>query len=1409
MSVHQRISIPTLSGGVGRQASNKRLPSEAENLNNCLVTLEKSVEKRPAMEFIAGSDLFYSEESTGADDFPAPGSLLFNLLSDNVTRYQPTAEDDILFKWISIDSDNRFLIAINYSLSLDNSAIFTRDEKRKFITVWKLNKTNKRMDLQSFDFDSLTLDHYNYLTQNPNLRSAVDTFDFALFGSAIIILNKQVSARYRDDIARDISNNKITSLALSTSDTNTFRLKVVLEEGQFDKFILTDNQGIAIDTTLFGFHSTMKFGVNPYLLELTVTDASDDSDVCSFSVNKFKAGNDRFEFQLDDVDLITGNFPVNTDQTYKFALNLYSQDFKGRKLNYRSASLGDGVGKNLVPVLETTKLADLTTKPLEKLFLGDVPSAAAGEFGGPNMHIINNSVDVTFAGNAKDPSVAVSGDTYFADKFFISRGSVQYSVELNEYDTNLSPNSTALSVPEGLVLQDDLKVTQKLRPVTTFVAENVERAGTTPGANVTTLGTNIVCICDETKTIGDLKSIIEESGADATLSIDSATNQLKIVDDSQENLTLLATHENFNTGHVGNQNFVEALGLGNSNSKSLRTINEETKLNELTDEEGNVLITPERINNFAIIREQVVNIGANLVTGSEVIATIDVDVQVDGISPTSTLAQLDEKIFKSTSEEYGLYYADNNKRVKAGNASDNAVGVKIMKIEVDSNNNPIDEGKSTALVIDLTTEAPLEEDGETLKQGRFAELLGLKNTLRNRKLVVEDKNFNVSQQTDLGQSVVSFQNIPVPTEENDTIKSNSASDTLYSLYEGGTLTTSATKSQKGRGKVYECRERFFDFVPGFYRAVNEPDEGNPYYEIVRAEDRYSVLDERTWPLILDFNVSNGLWKMITPSWQPRKSGSLSNNPGPSPFIAANANERVGQQITSITTWRNRLWFAIGDTIFSSEFNNFFNVFLTDPGTITDIDMIDVRSSLDKVSKINSMIPFYDFLFVNTDNDIQFELQGSENQITPFTAELSPTTFYSSDPISQPQLLGSQIYFFAPQKIYLYYSTANQSNVTQAIETTTHAEGYLPTNFGAIARAPAQDSLLMVDADNKNELYVYTQRFAGDKVSQNSLSKYIFDTDMSILSTEVFDNYFYAVTSRPFSKKDNSIKDYYFVERTFLETVDTDIPRLDRLHFLEPDQKVPEDTDTVFNIEYDDDVNSPTFDTTTFILPYQDANANTIIFGAGYGEYTGRSISCVNITEAGKKTRLRVQGKLDDILAFREDQGFIKTTPTQFEAQGSISQPSGITDDQGFLFAAATGGAKGVFVGVPYTMQIELSPQFVRSQDQSIVDGALNLRTITTRYLDTGKYNIRVERRGNEDTVSITTKRNPSYKEDLYNESVLDSPVAISSEGEFMSKIFGNSEHMKVFIESDHYTPCNITHIEFKGVFKQTYRSGQN
>ena len=50
----QAVNIPihSLSGGVAKQAPSKRLPSEAEEIDNCLVTLERSVEKRPPISHI-------------------------------------------------------------------------------------------------------------------------------------------------------------------------------------------------------------------------------------------------------------------------------------------------------------------------------------------------------------------------------------------------------------------------------------------------------------------------------------------------------------------------------------------------------------------------------------------------------------------------------------------------------------------------------------------------------------------------------------------------------------------------------------------------------------------------------------------------------------------------------------------------------------------------------------------------------------------------------------------------------------------------------------------------------------------------------------------------------------------------------------------------------------------------------------------------------------------------------------------------------------------------------------------------------------------------------------------------------------------------------------------------------------
>ena len=1424
MSTHQRMPVLSLAGGVGRQAANKRLPTEAQELDNVLITTERSAEKRPGLEHIAGSDQNYVDQATETTDTPAPGSLLFNYLSDNTTRYVPEEEDRIFFKWISLDQENRYLIGINYSLRLANSLNLTADDKRKFLTVWKLNKTLKRMELQDFDFDSITLDHYNYIVNSQTSKLAEEVLEFALFGSALILLNKSVEAGYRENMRRNIDGTYKNTVVDLTNTTKRMYAYAAAGEG-FAGLEYYDSTGIKSTKTLAGVSEFgNEFGVQPsqYVFILFTTAGV---EVARYRNTKFLEPNKTVNIPVDDLELISGTAPVVTGNNtieYKFKVEKRVRDLQGQAVKYRSSSLPDTVGKNLVPISLTTRLDALNNNPIDKLFGTE-----------KTVHLLDNTVSSDPAGNVKDVSAAVTGDKYYGDKFFITRGSVFYSVELNEYDTAKEPGSLQPSNIDAAdtyeINLSDLQVTQKLRPLKSFKATGVV---TNSDKEITNAGTVLdadVELSDTPVTLETLKNLIEGAGADATLKIDSSNNRISIVDDSTENLTLTATHENF-AGIVGNQNFIDTLGLTNSNSKSIKRIDKDTTLKSFTDSEGAQLITvsatadpadnqAEGINGFILYEEQIANNDG--IQEDRILHSIsNNDLQsIASNFDAATLEDLAGIIFNSTNGEYVLCYADNFKEVGfthfqdgftiiEDGASDNSNGVLIMTYNGGSTT-----GRTAVLVQDKINDTSVVSslDVTYTKTGDFATKMGLRNCLRDYKLVVEDKNFNVATQTDLGQSIVSFQNIPVPPEENDTTKVNSAHHTLFSLSEGSKIVTgvqkvtNATVGQKGKGKVYECRERFFDFVPGFYRTVNEPGEGSPYYEPVRAEDEFSVLDERTWPIVLDFDGTTNKWKLVTPSWLPRISGSKQTNPGPSPLIGNTSLERQRKPINALTVWRNRLWFAIDDTVFCSEFGNFFNVFLTDPNTIVDTDVIDIRSSVDKISSINNMIGFYDFLFINTDNDIQFELQGSENQVTPFTAELSPTTFYSTDPFSRPQLLGSQIYFFAPEKIYLYYSTANQSSITQAVETSAHAEGYLPASFGDITTAPTQDMIAMIDKNERNNIYFYTNRFSGDKVLQNSLHRYVFSESFKAWALESFDNYLYIVNTQPFKKSTGSKPNHYFVSRTFLEAENSSVPRLDNLIQMQirTDNPITGAVDES-NTSYDSNTNK-----TTIILPFADEEIDTVV-PVNTWPTAGQAIEAVNNTENGKRTRIVLEGDYSDF-ASTENQGLIiDANITAEDNQRFLQETVFEEEDQGFLYNPPEDGvSSSMYFGKKFDMNIELSPQLVRDREQNVIDGVLNLRSILTRYDNSGEYDIVVQKRGEETARSVTTKRDPFYKEGLYGQTKLDQIIPVTNEGEFLAKVFGDSESTRVFIKSNSFTPCNITHIEFKGIFKQTYRSTQN
>lgn len=611
-------------------------------------------------------------------------------------------------------------------------------------------------------------------------------------------------------------------------------------------------------------------------------------------------------------------------------------------------------------------------------------------------------------------------------------------------------------------------------------------------------------------------------------------------------------------------------------------------------------------------------------------------------------------------------------------------------------------------------------------------------------IAVEDWQYPEASKAYLGQSLTDFSEFQFPPNDNEVnVSSNGddgtiASDTLAALYPTQLLNGQNGRDQfSGSGKVYSVDNSYAGEDPGFY-IIRNADE-KPYVMKVRSPLEYSVIDRNRFPKILKIDSIDTVTKMETFKLQDfelehRTVGTLASNPGPEAF-------KDGQQIQlkSMAFFRDRLFFSAGDTVFSSKTRDFSDFWATNPATVTDRDPIDVRLSTNKYTPVTTMTPFQQYLFINTESDVQFTMQGSENRITPLNAEVSPTAFYSTSPLVDPILLGSQIYFFAPRRTYIYFNDATVS-VNQAVETSLNAPDYLPTNFGHTTVVPGYDTILMQDDDNSKYLYLYTNRYSGGQVAQNAFFRYIYRVDIE--HVESFDNDMYFVTRQP----DGDGYKYNLGYQRFREE-DYAKPLLDNYVTVGG----PNDEGSV--------VYDAVSDTTVWSIP-KFFNLNP--------EYL-----YVNVQENDPQS-----GTVINLLP--ENVTLINGTVT-------------ITLD-----GDQTYEGRQWTVGTGYTMNIELSPQFFRDQEQNSIEGVLSLRTMSTQHFNTGQYRVEKEINGRRTTTLTFSPQELDAKQFT---SGFDVPLPLyEGRGETFSKIMGFSADTKIFIVSDYAAPVNITQIELKGRF---------
>ena len=212
------------------------------------------------------------------------------------------------------------------------------------------------------------------------------------------------------------------------------------------------------------------------------------------------------------------------------------------------------------------------------------------------------------------------------------------------------------------------------------------------------------------------------------------------------------------------------------------------------------------------------------------------------------------------------------------------------------------------------------------------------------------------------------------------------------------------------------------------------------------------------PQKISFNSAAAIpWTAKPIAWEPRTAGNRYTNPGPSIFLSEDKLTPRQISIKAVSTFRDRLYLAAEDVVFTSQLGVYEDLFLADPSNIVSTDPIDIRASSNTFSEITSLTPFNTYLFINTLGNIQYELKGSQNQITPLTAEISPTAFYATSKFLEPQLLGSLIYFLDSSKLYLYFSSES-TNLAVAQELTVTCADYLPYSMKQICTAPSQNCI---------------------------------------------------------------------------------------------------------------------------------------------------------------------------------------------------------------------------------------------------------------------------------------------------------------------------------------------------------------
>jgi hypothetical protein len=510
---------------------------------------------------------------------------------------------------------------------------------------------------------------------------------------------------------------------------------------------------------------------------------------------------------------------------------------------------------------------------------------------------------------------------------------------------------------------------------------------------------------------------------------------------------------------------------------------------------------------------------------------------------------------------------------------------------------------------------------------------------------------------------------------------------------------------------------------GFYETQNTNNDG-PKYKRIPAKEAGWKLDPQTMPVKLFYNGSG--FTLSGYDWVPRYSGDTLTNPAP---------KFVSKKLTSMVFHQDRLWLAWDEFAMASAISDYGNFFLDNWRQVGDTDPIEVATFGTTVSQIRHMVSFGPSLVLFCTGSYQFEVRAAGDVgLTPSTVNIFSTTRHSVDHSVPPVFMGGRLFFLSkedPTRLYEYFYAYDSSGNT-AVDISLHVQGWLPNTPRELKSIGTQNMVLSMFDDDPSTIYIHYCVLTGTEKIQAAWCKWRFGVINNTNGTETlvdtiksfnpYDSWVYILNKRG-SK--------YYLDKLMVgdEANDSGLSFSCRL-------------DRRFQVTGTYSANTKL---TSWTLPFLDPSINRLILGSAFNS--------------------QLQNKA----------GFERPVNNTTQTVNGV-QVTVLTCTGNFT-------AGPCFVGRSFNMVVELTPPYVKDQNNRIIPGTITIMGLRLLHKNTGYYKVEVQPYKRETSTHVF---NP-----LRVGSATIGSISIEKDGEFSCKPLVSSKNMSIKITSDSHLPARL------------------